>query len=147
MLKDSQGVVGSKHENVHVDVAGSIAHVRISGWLDRAGLMRAKARTIGQLAEIGEIGGWLVDYGGAEVCLTRADLAAVFDGPESAGQMAMPAAMLVRPVDLPLFNAHIWDVAWLGVVRQVFTSRRAALGWLTSQARTALEVRALHQQV
>jgi hypothetical protein len=139
-------VVDNMHENVRVDVVGNLAFVEICGFLDRERLMRARDVAIGHLEQAGAVGGWFVDFTEANVKLTVADLAALFDAGPADAQVAMPAAMLVHRRDLALFQGHVWDVAWRGVVRRAFVCQVQALAWLKEREESAVEaVRAHHQ--
>jgi hypothetical protein len=137
----SGGQDGELHCSVEVQVAADVAHVRITGRLCAVALRNAKARALKLVDELGPVAGWLVDYSAAEVLATRADLAAIAVGQGNPAERAVPAAMLVKPCDLPLFDAHLWDVAWRGVVLRPFLCRAEAIAWITAEARTAAEAR------
>jgi hypothetical protein len=127
---------------VVTQVHESIAFVGLRGVVTPNALAQVKASVLVTLAEAGRVLGFMVRFNQADVRCSAGELTAIFDGDGPSDQSTVPAAMLVRVDQMPLFKAHVWECAWRGVVRQAFTDPAQALAWLTERAETAAQTRA-----
>ena len=123
-------------------VSGSIAVVSLDGVITSATLALAKGAVLGALVQAGPVLGFLVHFDRATVQCTASELTAIFDGESAADQATTPAAMMVREEQMALFQAHVWQCAWRGIVRQAFTDVAKALHWLKERAETEAQTRA-----
>lgn len=88
-------------------------------------------------AYMGEVGacGLVADYSCARLLMTVDDLARnLRRAAASSRTIATPAALLVRPDDLPQWLAYAGSLAQIGVVRGIFTDAEEAHRWACRQA-------------
>ena len=127
-------------------VHGSIAVVTLSGVITPRSLGEVKQTVLLMLADVGPVLGFLVHFERSTVRCSAANLTAILESKSQGDQATVPAAMVVAPDQLPLFREHVWQCAWLGVVRQAFTDAAQARRWLTARAEVAAQTRANHWQ-
>lgn len=110
--------------------------VRFFGPLTGAALADVKreiaARFAGQ-----PVHAFAVDYTRAAVALSADDLDAVLAGERHGSVPSLPAAMIVSPPLVRLFDGHSLRMAQEGIVRRTFTEDAPALAWAARHAQRA----------
>lgn len=132
----SQAARHTAQTAVHLRPDG-VLMVRFAGPLTGAALAQVKRDIAGRFAGQ-QVFAFLVDYTRAAVALSAADLDAVLEGERHGSVPSMPAAMVVPPPLVKLFDGHCLRMAQEGIVRRTFTELAPALEWA---ARHALRAR------
>lgn len=117
--------------------ADGVLVVRLAGPLTSEALGHFKAAIVDLHGP--QIRAFVADYSAASVLATIDQLDAILDGDEDDAPAAMPAALIVPKVVLPVFREHARRMAARAIVRRLFTHPASALDWAKRQA--ALELR------
>lgn len=81
------------------------------------------------------IAGQAIDYRGAALCVDEHQLMrSAVRAMSNDSQILRPAALIVTPEHLELFNRYTWLMAQHGVCRAAFTEMAPALDWARRQA-------------
>jgi hypothetical protein len=75
---------------------------------------------------------FLADFRPALWAVTADELSSFFAG--AVHGVHAPAALIVSEHDVPLMQAHAWQVAQFGVIRKVFTCPERARAWVDLEA-------------
>jgi len=81
---------------------------------------------------------YLCTFTRAVIATTADDLTGLFRDVNQDDAHAVPAAVVARPHDMPLFNLHAWQLAQKGILRVVFTDDESAFSWAQARAQRAL---------
>ena len=107
--------------------------VRIVGLLTAESLLAVKAKVVRD-CDVTEISAFAVDYSRSIVAMDGAGLDRVLEGEEHDAAPSLPAAMIVNPALLDMFDGHALRMAERGVVRAAFTEGAPALAWAARHA-------------
>lgn len=110
--------------------------VRMSGPLTGAALAEVKRDIAGRFAGR-PVFAFVVNYVHAACALSAADLDAVLAGERHGSVPSLPAAMVVPPPLVDLFEGHSMRMAAEGIVRRTFTADAPALEWASRHAQRA----------
>lgn len=102
--------------------------VRLTGPLTGEALLHFKAEIVRLHGP--EIRAFVADYRAAIIALDGAELDAVLEGETDGSAPSMPAALLVRALDVKVFEGHAARMALLRIRRRVFAGPGPALAWV-----------------
>ncbi len=113
---------------------GAFVRFGIEGDCDRTSQGSVLAACGAYMSEVGACG-LVADYSCARLLMTADDLARNLRRAACQSRtIATPAALLVRPDDLPQWLAYAGSLAQIGVVRGIFTVSEDAHRWAARQA-------------
>lgn len=121
-------------------IEGGIVVIDVSGNVIAPAMYAAKRSIIEWLRTIGPVAGYLIDYRAADVRCALDEMNRLLSEADADMDTA-PAALVVRQDDVPLFQQHVWALAWRGVVRAAFIDRARAAEWIRERAAVAAQVR------
>jgi len=121
-------------------IEGGIVVIDVEGNVIAPAMYAAKRSIMEWLKTIGPVAGYLIDYRAADVACTLEEMNLLLNEADADLDTA-PAALVVRTRDVPLFQQHVWALAWRGVVRGAFIDRARAAEWIKARAAVAAEAR------
>lgn len=102
--------------------------VRMCGPLTGEALLYFKAEIVRLHGP--DIRAFVADYRKAVIALDGAELDAVLEGEPHGSAPSMPAALVVRALDVKVFEGHAARMALLRIRRRVFAAPGPALAWV-----------------